>query len=48
MIKLIRKDNIKYCDSYNSINFEMPDGLHYNYKTDEKIMKYIIEKCIKY
>ena len=51
MIKLIKKDNIKnikFCNSYNSIDFEMPDGLHYNYKTDEKIMKYIIEKCVKY
>ncbi len=40
--------NLKYCDSYNNINFGIPDGLHYDGKTDQKIVNYIVNKCVKY
>lgn len=51
VISLLKKDaikNIKYCDSFNSLSFELPDGLHYNSKTNKKIINYIIEDCIVY
>lgn len=40
--------NTSYCDSYNELDFYLPDGLHYDTDTNKKIVKYIIEKCIKY
>lgn len=40
--------NVTYCDSYNELDFYLPDGLHYDTSTDKKIVKYIIEKCINY
>lgn len=48
-IKMLKKEklkNVKYCDSYNTLDFELPDGLHYNFKTNNKIIKYLIEECI--
>ena len=41
-------DNIKYCDSYNNLEFNLPDGLHYDTKTDQKIIDYIANNCIDY
>ena len=41
-------DNLYYCDSYNSLDFETYDGLHYDKKTDEVILNYIINDCVKY
>ena len=40
--------NIKYCDSYNNLEFNLPDGLHYDTKTDQKIIDYIANKCIEF
>lgn len=40
--------NLKSCDTFNNIKFASPDGLHYDYKTDEKILDYISNKCIEY
>ena len=51
MKKYVIKDNLTnlvYCDSYNSINFEIPDGIHYNSKTSQKIINYITNKCVVY
>lgn len=42
-----KKENLKYCDSYNNINFNTKDGLHYTKETNEKIIDYIINDCIK-
>lgn len=39
--------NVQYCDSYNNLNFYLPDGLHYDTKTDEKIINFIINNCVK-
>ncbi len=41
-------DNIYYCDSYNTLEFETYDGLHYNRKTSEAILNYIINDCIQF
>ena len=41
-------DNMKYCDSYNNLYFSSPDGLHYDSKTDEKIIDFMVNKCIIY
>lgn len=51
MIKWINKSyykNIYYCDSFNEIKFNMPDGLHYDIETDKKILNYIANRCVKY
>lgn len=40
-------DNVYYCDSYNNMSFETPDGLHYNKETNIKIIDYIANKCLK-
>lgn len=47
-IKDSKLDNVAYCDSYNTLDFETIDGLHYNKKTNEVILNYIINDCIKY
>jgi len=50
-INRLDKENTKnatYCDSYNDLDFYLPDGLHYDTPTDTKIIKYIIENCINY
>ena len=46
-IKTSRLSNIKYCNAYNNINFKTRDGLHYTIKTNEKIIDYIVNDCIK-
>ena len=48
MIENKHYKNLYYCDSYNSITFNTPDGLHYNKDTDQKIVNYIVDDCIKY
>ncbi len=40
--------NLKYCDSYNNMKFGTPDGLHYDGKTDQEIVNYIVNRCVKY
>ena len=42
-----KKENLKYCDSYNDLNFNTRDGLHYTVKTNEKIIEYILNDCLK-
>lgn len=46
MINNDKLDNIYYCDSYNMISFNSPDGLHYDSKTDQKIVNFIANNCI--
>ena len=41
-------DNMYYCDSYHSINFETYDGLHYTEDTNKKILNYIDNECVQY
>jgi hypothetical protein len=41
-------NNIYYCDSYHKIKFNTSDGLHYDRNTNKKIIKYIINDCVKY
>lgn len=38
--------NVKFCDSYNNLEFYLPDGIHYDFETNKKIISYIIENCI--
>lgn len=40
--------NLSYCDSYNNIDFGIPDGLHYDKDTDQKIVDFIVKDCVKY
>ena len=42
------KDNVNYCDSYNRLDFNLPDGLHYDSETDQKIIDYIARDCVKF
>lgn len=51
MNKLIldsRLGNMYNCDSYHSISFKLPDGLHYSLDTDQNILNFISNKCILY
>ena len=44
-----KDDNrVQYCDAYNHIDFGMPDGLHYDDETDQKILNFIARDCINY
>lgn len=40
--------NMYTCDSYHNVNFDSPDGLHYDLDTDQRILNYIANDCIKY
>lgn len=40
--------NVRYCDSFNEMEFKMIDGLHYTKQTDIDILYYIANKCVKY
>lgn len=40
-------NNFKYCDSNNSLDFVIPDGIHYDLNTNKNILNYIINKCVK-
>lgn len=41
-------DNYYYCDSYSNIDFSIPDGIHYDKVTDQKIVNYIVNNCLRY
>lgn len=41
-------NNTKYCDSYNELIFNLPDGLHYDDETDQKIIDYINNDCVEF
>ena len=43
-----KRINMYSCDSFNNVNFETYDGLHYDDKTNQLILNYIDNKCIKY
>ena len=50
MKKIIEESNLnnfKYCDSNNSLDFVIPDGIHYDLNTNKKILNYIINRCVK-
>ena len=40
-------NNFKYCDSNNSLDFIIPDGIHYDLNTNKNILDFIINRCIK-
>lgn len=40
--------NMFYCNSNKSLTFETDDGLHYTKETNQKIVDYIIKKCISF
>ena len=46
--KRFNLENVLYCDSYNNIDFIIPDGLHYNLETDQRLLYYIANRCLKY
>lgn len=41
-------NNIYYCNSYDKIDFNLPDGLHYDDETNQKIIEYITNRCVNY
>lgn len=43
-----KSNNLYSCDSYNSLYFKLPDGLHYDLDTEQEILDYITNKCISY
>lgn len=47
-LKNTNLDNMHYCDSYNDMNFETKDGLHYTEDTNRKIINYIVNDCVQY
>ena len=40
--------NMFYCNSNKSLTFKTDDGLHYTKETNQKIVDYIVEKCISF
>lgn len=42
------KENMYYCDSYNTLDFKTKDGLHYTQDTNRKIINYIVNDCVKF
>lgn len=47
-VQNVNDKRIKYCDSYNRLDFNLPDGLHYDDETDQQIIDYISRDCINY
>ena len=50
MKKIIEESNLnnfKYCDSNSSLDFIIPDGIHYDLNTNKNILNFIINKCVK-
>ncbi len=43
-----KEGNIYYCNAYDKLKFKSDDGIHYIKETNEKIIDYIINDCIKY
>jgi len=41
-------NNFNYCDSYNNLKFNLPDGLHYDSNTNKNIINYIINNYINF
>ena len=38
-------NNISYCDSYNDLDINFYDGLHFDFETNKKILNYLINNC---
>ena len=47
-IKLNNFDNYYYCNSNENIDFNIPDGIHYDKNTDQLIVNYVVNSCLKY
>ena len=47
-IKNQKMNNVKYCDSFNNIEFSVPDGIHFDNPTNQRIINYIINDCVEY
>ena len=47
---MINLDNerVSYCDAYNRLEFGLPDGLHYDDETDQKIINFIARDCVNF
>lgn len=48
LLKESDMSNVYSCDSYHTVSFNLPDGLHFDHKTDQNILDYISNKCINY
>lgn len=48
LLARINLKNMYICDSYHHVDFNSPDGLHYDLATDQRILDYIANDCIKY
>ena len=44
----IEENSINYCDAYNRLDFNLPDGLHYDSETDQRIIDYIARDCVNF
>lgn len=40
-------NNISYCDSYNDLNINFYDGLHFDFETNKNILNYLTNDCFK-
>ena len=47
MVDLNNK-RVNYCDAYNRLKFGLPDGLHYDDETDQRIVDFIARDCINF
>lgn len=50
LINFIKKEklqNLNYCNAFDKIKYTTKDGLHYTEQTNEKIISYILNDCIK-
>ena len=48
IISSIKKyNNISYCDSYNDLNINFYDGLHFDFQTNKSILYYLINDCFR-
>ncbi len=48
MFEFSKKNNLIFCSSYDNVVFNIPDGLHYDTTTNQRIIDYINNKCVKY
>ena len=48
LIRFSNSNRITYCPSNENIDFVTNDGIHYTKETNQKIITYIAQRCIKY
>lgn len=48
MLEFTTKYNINYCSSFDSVYFNIPDGIHYDHDTNQRIIDYINNDCVKF